>query len=206
MVFLVAVILIICTVAATAAPVKDETDVRVASSLQGLQRFYVSHSLKDLQATIDTLGSAVNIARTQRKQYVARRRSVVQAWAQVLRTIELSADPTFDPKNHSHVEFCVTPPREANGQQLPPCANPNSIEDPQVRATYIAAINENVLKNERLTYQLRLRYLEDDAMLSLRLNLKDFRRVAPPDTTALDGILEQSGLSEIRRAKIRIMF
>lgn len=179
---------------------------QIGTSMQGLQRYNTSRSLDDLDATVRTLVSVVDIPHIAPRHYLARRHAIVRAWAQVLRTIELSYDPTFDPKDPKSRPFiCVSPPREASGRILMPCADPNDIEDPQARAAYIAAIEVNRRKRERSNFQMRLRNIDDAAMLGLQFNLASFRRVAPPDSTALDAILRESGISDERRAKIDAM-
>jgi hypothetical protein len=197
-----------CSAAASgAAPKKDQTKARVASALQGLQRFYGSHSLEDLHATVDVLTSAVDMTTIKRKNLIARRRTVVQAWAQVLREVELSYDPSFDPSNpNDRPATCLVPPREASGRQLPSCADPQDLTDPAARAAYVAALQANELKTERASRYQELRNIDDDAMLSLRLNLADFHAVTRSDSANLDGILRDAGLSDARRAKIDAMF
>jgi hypothetical protein len=54
----------------------------------------------------------------------------------------------------------------------------------------------------RVNFQTRLRLIDDQAMLSLRMNLDSFRAVTHPDFVALDQILGQAGLSATRRKKI----
>ena len=84
----------------SAAPTRDQTVAKVKSSLQGLDRFNTSKSLDELQSSIVALTSAVDLPRIHRSRYVARRRLIVRAWAQILRAIETSNDPTFD-QSHS---------------------------------------------------------------------------------------------------------
>jgi hypothetical protein len=99
------------------------------------------------------------------------------------------------------------PPPERSGKQLPSCADPKDVQDAQARATYVAALKANALKAQRANYYHDLRNIDDQAMLALRLNLASFRNAgALTDTTALDGILQQVGLSAARRATIDKMF
>jgi len=196
-------LIVVYDAAAGAAQRRDRTMTQIGTSMQGLQRYSTSHSLDDLNATVQTLVSVVDIPLISPRHYLARRRAIVRAWAQVLRTIELSYDPTFDPNDPKNRPFiCVSPPREASGRILMPCADPNDVEDPQARAAYIAAIERNQQKRERAYFQMRLRNIDDAAMLGLKFNLASFRRVAPPDSTALDAILRESGINDERRAKI----
>jgi hypothetical protein len=191
-------------VASAAAPKKDQTKARIATALQGLQRYYSSHSLEDLHGAVDALTSAVDMNAIKHRNRLVRRRTVVQAWAQVLREVELSYDPTFDPNDRPAT--CLVPPREASGRQLPSCADPSDIQDPAARAVYVAALQANDHKIQQANHYQELRNIDDDAMLSLRLNLAGFHTVTPADSAALDGILRRAGLSESRRTKIDAMF
>lgn len=200
---LVVSLLIVASTAASATPVNDETEARVAVSLQDLQRFNGSRSLDDLNTTITSLLSAVNISQIRPANYVARRRTVVQAWAQVLEAIEKSYDPAFDPKNPNDVPaICLIPPREDDGRQMPSCADPRDVRDPKARAAYVAALKDNALRTRRANYYGRLRLLDEDAMSSLEANLRVFSTVAPRDSAALDEILLKAGLSNARRTQI----
>lgn len=173
------------------------------SSLQRLQRFYESKDLNDLQSSITKLTSAVDMPRIHPSRYVARRRMVVRAWAQILRAIETSYDPTFDQTHSDDLpQTCVLPPREAEGTQLPPCVDPSDLTDANARLIYVAAIARNEAKAKRANFQSRLRYLDGFAMLSLRMNLDLFRKVTRSDSVHLDAILRQAGLGDSRRSKI----
>jgi hypothetical protein len=197
-----------CQMHAGAAQRPDQTDARVASDLQGLQRFSATHSLADLGSTVDVLSSAVDLPTIKRKDYIERRRAIVTAWSQVLRAIEQSYDPTFNPKDPNDLPaLCLVPPPERSGKQLPSCADPKDVQDAQARAAYVAALKANALKAQRANYYHDLRNIDDQAMLALRLNLASFRNAgALTDTAALDGILQQVGLSAARRATIDKMF
>ncbi len=131
----------------SATPI-DESDARIADALQSLQRFSLQRSLTDLQEAIGILTSAIDIRAISRGDLVAKRRQVVGAWGRIFKAIEDSTDPTFDLSNRNNIpDQCVTPPREANGRQLPSCADPADVTDPVARAKYIAAINANDLKS-----------------------------------------------------------
>jgi hypothetical protein len=190
-----------------AAPRVDETNSRIASSLQGLQRFQASHSLNDLKETVGDLLSAVDIRAIEPGNYIARRRTVVQAWARVFNVIEHSYDPAYDPSNTDDLpENCVEPPLDDYGRELPGCPDPASIRDPKARAAYLAAVRANGEKTKRYNFYTSLHNIDGEAMEAMQLTLNDFRVAAPPDAPALDFILRQAGISSERRRKIDAMF
>jgi hypothetical protein len=78
--------------------------------------------------------------------------------------------------------------------------------DPAARAAYVAALQANERKIARANHYQELRNIDDDAMLSLRLNLGSFHTITRADTAKLDGILRAAGLSDARRATIDAMF
>ncbi|HTX59168.1 MAG TPA: hypothetical protein VMH02_05770, partial [Verrucomicrobiae bacterium] len=161
-----------------------------------------------LDDTIRTLTSAPDTATIKPKNIVSGRRTIVRAWAQVLRAIERSYDPTFNPNDPRNMpEECLIPPREPDGTQEPSCADPNDVRDPKARAAYTEAIRANDLKIERWNNYWSLKDRDDAAMTSLQMQLKLFREEsAPPDFAALDRILRQAGLSDARRKEIDAMF
>jgi len=185
----------------------DNTDLRIAAAMQEVQRFNSSGSLDDLQTAVSKLLSAVDIGRIRPKNYVERRRTLLQAWAQILEVVERLDGRTFalnNPKDFP--QDCVQPPLEANGQMEQPCADPSTIRDPKARAAYVAAIAANAAKAQRVNFQARLARIDEDAMVSLRGNMRTFHRVAAPDYYALDTILQQAHLSMARRRRIDAMF
>ena len=190
------------------AATKGDMRTRIGYAMQGLQRFQTSHSLDDLHDTVSKLISFLDTPDFAPKNYVRRRRELVFAWAQVLHVIEQSYDPTIDLNNDADLpDICVIPPREPSGRQAPSCAGPSAVQDPASRAAYEAAIDANNKKIVRVNYQARLRNIDEEAMLSLKMDLELFRQAgAPPDNAELDAILRQEGISASRRAKIDAMF
>jgi hypothetical protein len=185
---------------ARGAVTTDQTEARITTALTGLQRFRSSHSIDDLKATSYALFSAVDLREIQAKDLVTRRRSVVTAYAQVLRQIESLSDPAFNPNELP--TLCVSPPREPDGRQLPACADPKEISDPATRAAYVTALDANSANIRRRNAQARLYVLADETTSVLELVLRRFHSRAQPDATALDDILRRAGVSDIRRAKI----
>ena len=187
---------------AGAAPHIDRTEARVANVLQVLPTSYSAGTLDDLQRTINKLSLAVDMSAISTSTAVARRRTVLRAWTLVLRSIDLSYDPAFDV---TKPVSCPDPPPDADGTRLPPCADPNEIHDAKARATYAAALWAFDQQMKRATFYRNIRNLDDNAMLSLSIAMSQFRRIAPADTSALDFILRQSGLSISRQERIAEM-
>lgn len=193
-----------CTVFAQAANGGDQTDARIAAALAGFHRFRTSRSVTDLRASSRALFSAIDQRALRTGDVGEHRRSVVAAYAQVLRQIDGLADPAFDPNELPSP--CVIPPREPSGRRLPACADPNDIVDSATRARYVAAIDANSAKIERRNTQAAVSLAADETTSLLEIVLQRFRNRAPADTAALDDILRSAGLSDARRAKIHAMF
>ncbi|HEY8309400.1 MAG TPA: hypothetical protein VIG47_02535 [Gemmatimonadaceae bacterium] len=212
------VALMIMTAALTGVSARAETSndqtlqTRVASALgqarrfESLRRFSDASSLGVLQSAIYTMQSATDISALNVEKFTSQRRMIVQGWAEILKTIEQSYDPAFDPTSQNDVPTtCVIPPGGF------PCgADPSVIGDLRVRDAYVTALQENALKLKRAFYYQRLHSMDESAMTILDTSLDLFRRVAPegvgPDFVALDGILRRTGLSETRRTKIDALF
>jgi hypothetical protein len=109
--------------------------------------------------------------------FVAQRRTVIRGWAQVFKAIEDSYDPTFDPADRKNRPDW----QHANQQQM-----------------------------AEMKHYLDVQHVDMLAQSSLKVQLDQFRKVEPDgpdaDFAALDGILQQAGLSSARRMKISSMF
>jgi hypothetical protein len=192
---------------ANAAATAAQTDAQIVVALQALQRYDSSGSLSDLASAVSTMDGTVNLDALTPQNFVARRRALVQAWAQILRSIEQSYDPTYNPNDPSNIpQLCVVPPPDTNGNRLPGCADPNKIQDPAVRAKYLAAIEANKQVTVRWNHYWGLVKLDLRAMRALQMSLQLLQLVAPEgvgsDFSALDAIVQQAGISQARRAKI----
>src|SRR5579872_1840516 len=153
-------LIIACSTSGVTAPTDDQTEARIANAMQGWQRFQSSRSLEDLHSTITQLLSVVNIPNIAPQNYVARRRAVVRAWAPILRTIEANLDPTFNPHDLNQLpNDCLAPPADTG---IVSCFDYQDIRDPQERAAFIAEIHENEMKQKRVAFQSRLRYLDNE--------------------------------------------
>lgn len=181
-----------------------QLDTRTISAMQSLQRYGSSHSFEDLRSALYTMESAADIGSLTPSNFIVERRTLVRGWARILKAVEQSYDPTFDPSNANDLpNSCVVPPREPSGRQAPACADPSDVKDPQSRAQYIAAIRANDLRRQRTNRYRQLFNIDEAAMSSLEMALQLFNKVAPdnasPDFAALDDILKQAGLGDARR-------
>jgi hypothetical protein len=186
------------SVTATAAtPASDEVSAHVDGSSRALQIFARSHSLADLRSAVDEMEAAVNLHALKPDNFVAQRRTLVRGWAQLVKTIEQSYDPTYDPNDR-------------NNRPISGLPDPQSIPDPNGRAWAEAALAANSEKIRRASYYHDLLIIDMRAQTELKTSLDLFRKVEPdgtlPDFAALDGILRQAGLSTARRTKIDAMF
>jgi hypothetical protein len=195
------------------AAVPSATAAHVNASSQDLARFRSSHLLNDLRAAVAALDGTVDIHTLTPNNFITTRRTLVQAWTNVLKVIEQAYDPTFNPEDPNNVPFLCPPVPPAGGRIMPEgtssCMNPNDIKDARIRAAYVAAVKENDAKKSRLSYYLEILREDERAMSSLSATLDLLRKIAPEgvgrDFTALDGILQKAGLSQTRRTTIDAM-
>ena len=190
---------------------ETQMESRANAAVQRLQVFKASGSLDDLRSAINTMQSSLDLSEVTPQNFIATRRKQVGVWAQILKVIEQSYDPSYDPRDPaSRPALCLQPPMESSGKQLPPCADPKSIQDPAARVAYVTALQENSRKIARAGSYHDLHVIDLNAMGILTSELRLLNRVAPEntpaDSVALDGILRQSRISEARRAKIDAMF
>ncbi len=175
----------------------DNVTVHVAVASRAAQAFSRSHSLLDLRPAIDEMVSAGNLPGFKPDTFVAQRRTLVRGWAQVLKAIEQSYDPTYDPNDRNNWPVWGVP-------------DPQYIKDPQTRAAAVAALAANDQKVKRMSYYHDLHVLDRLAQTTLKVELDQLRRLAPDGTdadfAALDAILQQAGLSSALRTKVNAMF
>jgi hypothetical protein len=184
--------------------VVQDASVKVQSSIG---RFAQTHSFTDLQAAIDSLYGTIQPRALTPANFVETRRTLARSWASILKDIEASYDPTYDPNDRRNVPFLCVPPPDIEGAAS--CMAPDKISDPNVRAQYVKEINENNLKRKRLEHYLGVKRLDDEAMSALDMSLKLFNDIAPanigPDAAALDSIFRSAGISAHRLNKIHQM-
>jgi len=123
------------TIAAGNAPgsgVGETSAMRAGEALQLLQRFKASHSYKDLEAAIVTMRSAFEGSTFASEDFSSLRRALVRNWMQILKVIQDSYDPTFDPANPNDMPFmCLIPPVEADGTWLGSCNRSAGYQGPE---------------------------------------------------------------------------
>lgn len=206
--FLVAMLAVILNYAGTAhAAANDPTPARIAAAMQDLHRYTTSHSIADLRAAVSSMGGTADSATLTPANFISHRRDIVAAWAQILKAIEDSYDPTLDVNAHFS---CPAPPMDSDGTRHVPCSNPAVIKDATARAKYIAELDAFNTHVQRLNRYQEIRNIDAWAMTSLSMSLDIFRKVAPDGTTAdfaaLDQILRRAGISDARRSTIDGMF
>jgi hypothetical protein len=199
-------LIVACFAAASAAPTSGPTETGIANASQALVRYASSHSVADLNAAVLAMGGTVDVDSLTPANFMSRRRELVQAWATIIKVIEQSYDPSFDPKQGFS---CPIPPSQPNGQ-LQPCTDPANISDPTARAQYETALANFRVQVAKARRHQQLVNIEGGAFSGLNMSLKLMSEVAPdgtsPDFAALDSILQQTGLASATRAKIDAMF
>lgn len=178
-------------------PATDNVTAHVGDASRAAQAFSRSHSFVDIRSAIDAMVSAGNLPGFKSGTFVAQRRTLVGGWAQVLKAIEQSYDPTYDPNDRNNWPVWGLP-------------DPQYIKDPQTRAAAVAALAANDQKVKRMSYYHDLHVLDALAQNTLKMELDQLRRMAPDGTdadfAALDAILQRAGLSSALRTKIDSLF
>jgi hypothetical protein len=171
------------------AAVDPQVQARVTTAMQALQTYPSTHAIVSLKVAIESPAD-----------YVALRRTVVQGWAEILKAIEQSYDPAFDPSNPKDLpNTCVLPDLGSVTSNV----SPDQIPDPKARAAHEDALQANAVKRQRARQWHDVHMLDQEAMALLRGHLQTFAAAgAPSDYSALDAILHQAGISSSRRAKI----
>jgi hypothetical protein len=192
------------TQALAQATAADQTESRIATAMAGYNRFQGSHSPEDLRKTAFDLITVVDQRALRTGDVVGHRRSIVAAYAKVLKLVDSLRDPDFVPNQPPST--CVTPPREPSGRQAPPCADPKDVLDAGARAQYLAAIDQRSAEIRYYNAQTQLIGIANDTVSLLGIVLHRFHTRAPDDSAALDDVLRKSGLDAGRRDQIHAMF
>jgi len=188
------------------------TVTRINLSSMAMARYASSHSLRDLQAAVDALSGTFVFSDLTPNNFIPTRRAIVQAFGPVLKAIEQSYEPNYNPNDRSNTPFfCPPPPAGLVPSGVSDgCIDPNTIRDPNVRAQYVAAMHTNNLKKQRAGHYADVSNIDAQAMATLSASLELLNSVAPegagPDFSALDGILQRAGISSARRAQVDAMF
>lgn len=174
---------------------------RINAALGKLAEFRRSGALGDLETAIYAMQSSLDIDLFRFDTFVAQRRTFVNGWAQLLRALESSYDPTFDPKNR----LPCPPPPPYNGM-LPWNCDPKLAAGPQSPSVRIKEIQDLQRFQARFQRYDSIQRLDAMAMTSLRMSLDLIRKIAPngtpSDFSALDATLRSSGISDARRKTI----
>ena len=169
----------------------------MSSSSNALSRYASSHSLDDLESAIDSMDATLSIESLTAFNFVARRRAILTGWIRILKTIEQSYHPAFNP---NLLLGCPVSPG------LTPCADPSGIPDPVARENYAAQLTEFNYYGAQWDQYSKVHRLDERAMTSLLVSIKFLREIepnrTPPDYEALERIVQQAGLSGTRQAKI----
>jgi hypothetical protein len=200
----VATLALLAILAFAKAAVADDSGVVAAAQM--LARFQSSHAMADLSSAVDKMYIAPDFNGLTPQNFTAQRRIIVAGWANIIKAIDGQYDATFDPKMPPLP--CPMPPQAA-GASLMPCSDPSLISDPTARAAYAKEMTAYQRFNVQVAHYWAVRKIDESAMTDLEMTLGLFRQLAPKGTpsdfTALDGILQQTGLSSSRRAAIDAM-
>ncbi len=171
------------------ATVPMATTSRIGVSAAALSRYAQTHALSDLRSAILGLSGTINPYSLTPQNFSATRRSLVQAWAPVIKAIESAYEPGYDPSDPKNVpSFCAPPP------------TPN-----QALCTQ-AMVQQNDEKRRHWDQYADVHRLDNLAMGLFRVSIQTLNEIAPTgegaDFNALDSILRNAGISESRMAKL----
>lgn len=182
---------------------------RMSTAMEGLLRFKQSGDFEDILRASHDLRGAMGFSELttfSANDLLSLRRVYVTDYTQLLAAIDRLEDPAFVATDDRYrPRICFMPPREPNGHQAPPCADPNEITDPATRAAYVAALQANAERNRQIGEQRRLRGYEEEVTSEFQVLLKSFHWHVPDDTAALDAIVRGAGIRETKKAAILAM-
>jgi len=172
----------------------DRGAAKFTASAQDLQRYRISHSLDDLRQSIYDLQGSLFIFDLAPETFVEQRRARIRQWAEILRVIEQSYDPTYDPA----VRYW---------QPSWPLHRPASAAE---NLQYQKELADFKLRTERTNDYIQLQNVDALAMTSLLMEsfaLAHYTKMETvSDFEALDGILVRAGISDERRLEIDAIF
>jgi hypothetical protein len=192
-------------------PTSAQSAGLVTEALQRLERFKSSHSLADLKAAVSTMGAAYGGSTFTPRNVIVQRRAIVSGWAPILKAIEESYGPTFDPHDPRNLPESCLLLVDYGGPDSPTCnPDPLTVRDPDVRAKYVAALRQNEVKLKRTNYWHELSIIDEEAMARLEVTFKFLRQLYPQrvfgDSAILDAILRSVDLSNARRKTLDAYF
>ena len=101
----------------------------------------------------------------------------------------------------------LVPPLPTNGgPAYASGVDPPVIKDPEVRAKYEAAIQENEKKKARALFQTRLRNLDQIANIETERFLRHYYTTSKEDQSELENLMKQAKLSPARAQKLKALF
>ncbi|MBV8371438.1 MAG: hypothetical protein JO036_21205 [Candidatus Eremiobacteraeota bacterium] len=193
-----------------AARTTSAVRARMSAAMTGLARYKMSGSLDDIARASHELRNSLGYSEVitlSTPELVTLRRDFVADYTALLSVLDGLEDPAFvESDDRYQPRICFMPPREPNGHQAMPCADPSEISDPATRAAYVTALQANATRNRQIGIQRRLRLVDEGVTTELQLVLQKFHGRAPDDSRALDAIVQKAGIREIRRVAIRAMY
>jgi hypothetical protein len=121
-------------------------------------------------------------------------------WMVILARVDAAKDPNFDPDDMPVTK--VMPPPKSGEPGYMPGVDPNQIRDPEQRAEYLRAIQENRNKMDRGRLQLSVQALDIEVTEGASRFIKRFYTMAPVDRQELLRTLDQSGIGPQRQQAI----
>ncbi|HEY7393090.1 MAG TPA: hypothetical protein VH640_31510 [Bryobacteraceae bacterium] len=154
-----------------------------------------------LQNAVESMES-VSIGGNGPERIEARQQALTM-WFTILAAIDKELDPNFNPDDAPPESVR---PRSSGAAVYPSGIDPNSIPDPEVRAEYEAALEENERKVERYRLQIRLRRIDPRATSDVERSLIRHYTTSAVDQDELDGLIKSAKLSGARQKQLKVLF
>ena len=125
------------------------------------------------------------------------RLQTLMTWMLALARIDEAKDPNFDPEDAPLTK--VSPPQVPGEPAYPPGVDPKVIRNPEVRAEYERAIEQNRRKAQQSQYQWQLKALDTEVTERVMSFVKRFYTSSPADQKELNTTMEKVGVNAARQ-------
>jgi hypothetical protein len=143
---------------------------------------------------VDALGAKDTAARLTVRQ------EMLAAWCRTLKDVDRVKDPKFDPEDSPQLNVMPTP--GPGGAMETPSVDPKSVQNPQARKQYEAAIEANRKKKADRRVQFLVRELEDRAVERARRLIQRMYTTSAADRKEMDAVFTESKLAQSRREQL----
>lgn len=181
---------------------------KIDQSSRMLEEFEKSKSIDALQGALSVLEHTGTAAKAPSKpaeptDAILHFKQLVRMRLRILSVIERNEDKKFSPS--APPPDTIFPPQTDDGGLLPG-ADPKYIKDPVARAQYAAALKQNQEDRKQWYFQFRLKRMDELITLHLGTLIPLAYSASESDQKELDALLQELGVSEARRQKLKASF